>query len=141
MRPVASTANQPSSAHVDAAPESADPIAPRLSGEAGERVRDQQQERIDVQRVADVARDEVVQRLWRATADQRRKPVDEHSDENGDPPQRQPDEVRHRQQEAKEDGQSRSDEVVADADPQRTPGSDGWQRHRVRIAVGVAVGQ
>ncbi len=45
------------------------------------------------------------------------EPRDDHDEEDGDRPQRQPDEVRDRQQQAEEHGEARALEIVRDDQP------------------------
>src|SRR5205823_6417817 len=52
--------------------------------EAGERVRSEVEERVDVQLVADVPRGKRVQRPGRRPTEQRREPVDDRGDDDGD---------------------------------------------------------
>ena len=86
----------------------------RLAQEVGERLGGQQHIGADVDRVADVGREKVVQSVGGSPCYQRGKPIHDHRHRGDDPPQSQPDQVRDRQQQAKEDGQTRALQVVAD---------------------------
>ena len=69
---------------------------PRLTCETRIRVRGQGHVGIQVRRVADVRREEVVQALWSATRHERSEPGCDRSEKDRDRPQSEPDEVRDR---------------------------------------------
>lgn len=90
--------------------------------------------------VADVRAEEAVQRVRRAAGDERRDPVRDRRQERDDAPQRQPDEVRQREQEPEEDGEAAAAPVVVDGQPHRV-GRLGPRPRQRGGAVGVAVGE
>jgi hypothetical protein len=65
-------------------------------------------------RVTDVHREEVVQAIWKAPAHQRDHPADEADDDDRERPEREPKEMRDREQQAEEDRQAAPPQVVLD---------------------------
>ena len=72
-----------------------------------ERIRDEQEVRVDVQPVANETREEPMERGGRRAAEERHEPLRDHGEERDDRPQEQPDEVRNRQREPEQDGEAR----------------------------------
>ena len=95
-----------------------DGIAVRPAEEAGERVRGEVHERVDVQRVAHEHHVDVAQALRRAALDQGRDPQHGGQQEHPERPDPEPDEVRDRHEQPEEDGQPAAVQIVVVEDPQ-----------------------
>ncbi len=101
---------------------------PGTAAEAGVRAGSEEDVRADVGRVADVAGREAVEARRQLAVDDDGEPVHEGDEADRDPPERDPEDVRDREQPAEEDGQPAPAQfVVADDEADRTafPGSDG----------------
>jgi hypothetical protein len=107
--------------------------------EAWERVRDQEEEGSDLHRVAHVGGEEAVERGGRAAGRERCEPVDDRGEEDRDPPEREPDEVREEQEEPEEDGEPGAAEVVGQmqADRPRLLGRRSGRERRVRVRIAI----
>src|SRR6185436_8910111 len=96
----------------------------RLAGEAGIRVRREEEVRVQMRREADVGGKEVVQGERRAPFDQGEEPIDDRDEEDADRPDDKPDPERDREDQPEEDREPRALEVVGDD-------------HSDRVAVGI----
>ena len=119
-----------------------DRIRAGRAGEARERVRDQEDVRVDVGAVAHVGGEEAVQAARRLARGQRREPVQDRGEESRDAPQHEPDEVRQEEKEAEEDGQARAAQVVVERRAVTRRGFSGIDGRRLgRVGVRVAIGE
>ena len=80
--------------------------------EPRKRARDQKEKRADVRLVADVRREEAMQRRGRTAGHEREPPLRDQCEEGDDAPEEQPEDVRHRQEETEEGRQPRPAAVV-----------------------------
>ena len=107
-----------------------DPVRAGPAREAREAAADHVHERDEMGRVADVRREEAVERVRQPPEDDRDDPDERRDDEHHERPQHDPDEVGNREEEAEEHGEPWPPEVVGDD-----------RAHRVFHQVGVRLGE
>ena len=117
-----------------------DRVAPLAPDESGKRAADDAEECPDVRACAHEGGEETVEEARDAAEDEREQPRHDSRERGRDGPQREPDEVRDREQEAKRHEQPRPPEVVVHMDCDRVRRELGRRldapRGRIRIAVG-----
>ena len=91
----------------------------RGTRERWERVRGDREVRVDVGQVAQVRGDEEVQPLGHAAHEDADQPGGEYREPHGDAPEREPDEVRDHEEDAKEHRQPAAVEIIGDDEVDR----------------------
>ena len=110
-----------------------DRVAARPAGEAGERVAEEEDERVHVRPVAEERPEEAVEGVRQPAGHERGEPAGDRGEERRDRPEEPPHEVRDREQEPEEHREPVALAVVRDLE------ADGVGGHRVeRHGVGVA---